>query len=114
MFIDPGIIIIRVYLNRQILLCINQLDQNRKRISGSRMSSENLRMILYDFCQWDLGLIDQGKTGSIRVRAAFPGFCQRRKTCLFMVFRLQLVPAPEIVLEGRLQQKRFISLPGHT
>ena len=99
-FILHGILIIRMYLDRQIILRINKFDQQRKLAVMAAVSTGNLLSLHEDIlAECFSGIFSVCHiAGSVRVAAKLPGLCKLVAVIFFSKFCHQSCAAPQIIL----------------
>ena len=97
--------IIGMHLDRQILLRINELRQDRKIFKSPAAVSEKLLPLFPDILRERLSLIFSACYDGrpVRVAAQNPGFGADRTAVIHMIFLHQPMPSPEIILYRGLQ-----------
>ena len=97
--------VIRMYLNRQVVPCIDQFGQDRKIGEFGAIFSQNgpsLRFQIFPQGFPRIGAV-LNDAGSVRMAGQYPRLRKNLSLTGNSIFRLQSVPAPEVVLAGRFQ-----------
>ena len=104
-FHTPGILVIRVHLDRQRLLRIDELDQHREALHVPAVSSQNLPAFVFNILGQGLaGIVScHDFTLSVLVCGQFPALGQGIHVGFFIVEFFQLGPTPDVVLERGVQ-----------
>ena len=101
-FMRGGVFVIRMNLNGQILLRVDQFDQYRKFSLCARMRAQKFRMPLKHLRQrHSLECAADNGARPVGMRGTFPCFRQRRHRNVFPEIVIQPLAAPQIVLSDR-------------